>query len=200
MDYNQGIHPESGKTFFVEQDIIITPFWTEEYCQHLIDFSRNHSDKFSKDIEYLDVSQKTLGWFDLKLDFVDDIFFLPYLSHIKQHVLPILNQVYTPVIGDIGGWFFPYIIKYSEKKQRTDLHHDASMVTLNVKLNDDYQGCDLFFPRQNFNSKHIPVGHAMIWPSTVTHPHGATELESGEKFSFVSWSWPPQWERQGYNI
>ena len=200
MEYNQGIHAESGKTFSVEQDIIITPFWTDEYCRHLVEFAHRFNDKFSKDIEYLDISQKNLGWFDLKLDFVDEIFFIPYLTQIKAHILPILKEVYTPVIGDVNGWFYPYIIKYSEKKQSTDLHHDASMITLNIKLNDDYRGCDLFFPRQNFNSKNIPVGHAMIWPSTVTHPHGATELEQGEKYSFVSWSWPPQWEKQGYSI
>jgi hypothetical protein len=200
MVYNDGIHPESGKEFSVNQDIIITPFWTDEYCKYLVEFAQINADRFSKDIEYLDVSEKNLGWYDLKLDFIDQEFFYPYINHVSRDISPILKKVYTSAIGDIKGWFFPYIIKYTERSQRTDIHHDASMITLNIKLNNDYSGCELFFPRQKFNNSCVPIGHAVIWPSTVTHPHGASELVDGEKFSFVSWSWPPEWQKQGASI
>jgi len=197
MDYNLGIHFKSGKTYSVNHDIIITPFWTEEYCDFLIEISEKYTNNFSKNIKYLDSINNRLGWDDLKLDFIDELFYKPYVSHYKKDILPILKQVYTDTIGEISGWFYPYIIRYSEKNQMTNLHHDASTVTLNIKLNNDYEGCDLYFPRQNFSCQDIPIGHAIVWPSTVTHPHGSTRLISGKKYSFVSWSWPPQWTREG---
>jgi curved DNA-binding protein CbpA len=87
--------------------------------------------------------------------------------------------------------------KYDQIGQENNLHNDASLVTLNIKLNNDYQGCELLFPRQQFNSKDVPTGYAMIWPSVVSHPHVTTPLTLGRKLSIVSWTWPPEWSKTG---
>jgi len=197
FNYANGIHPESGKTYDVINDIIVTPLWTKEFCADLVNVAKHYSDRFSNDIKFTKESEKIIGWDDILVEQISPIFFQDFVRHYKQDICPILEKVYTKASSEIHGWFSPYIIRYDRKNQRTDLHHDASSITLNIKLNDDYTGCDLTFPRQQFNAKNIPVGYAMIWPSTVTHPHYSTPLVEGEKYSFVSWSWPPAWDPRG---
>lgn len=197
LDYDNGRHPDSGKLIHCYNDIIITPFWTDEFCKTLIDISKFYNEQFSNNIEFDRYSEKSLGWFDIRLDYLSPYFFEKYVNHYKRDIIPLLEKVFSNVSSEIDGWFSPYIIKYDEINQKSDLHSDISQITLNIKLNNDYEGCDLYFPRQDFNSKDIPMGYAMIWPSTVTHPHGSTPLIRGEKYSFVSWTWPPTWSENG---
>ena len=67
-------------------------------------------------------------------------------------------------------------------------HHDASLVTGSVKLNDEYTGGLLEFPRQGVSNKDIPIGKCLLFPGQVSHPHLSTELESGVKYSLTIWS------------
>jgi hypothetical protein len=82
-----------------------------------------------------------------------------------------------------------FLMKYSEDTQKTlGLHGDASLVTGSVKLNDDYEGATLIFPRQKVTNKDIPVGKMILFPSQVTHGHFVDELKSGTKYSATFWS------------
>ena len=67
-----------------------------------------------------------------------------------------------------------------------------SKVTLSVKLNNDYTGGEITFPRQNFTNKDIPVGCALFWPGDVTHPHKITPVVSGTKYTVVGFTLPTQ--------
>jgi predicted 2-oxoglutarate/Fe(II)-dependent dioxygenase YbiX len=58
---------------------------------------------------------------------------------------------------------------------------------IGVKLNDNYEGALLDFPRQNFTNAQLPVGSLLAWPSLVTHPHGSTPITSGVKYSLTIW-------------
>ncbi len=209
LDYNKGIHYKSGKQYDVIDDIIVTPFWTEEFCTNLIQIADFYSEYFRKEIAFKDKTDRYLGWHDLNLEHVSPIFFHEYTRHYKHHLTPILEQVFgvSPKqnfkdhtsfsFGHVTGWFSPFIIKYDQIGQSSSAHNDFSQFTLNIKLNNNYSGSELYFPRQNFSNKDIPVGHAVIWPSTVSHPHLATPLEHGTKYSFISWTWPPNWQKSG---
>lgn len=198
IDYNKAIDPRCGKEFYVHNDIIVTPFWTEEFCQLVIDLADMHHANFNKNIYFKGGTQgkKGIGWHDILLDSISQELFEEFVSQYKRMICPLIGEVYQS--GDpVTGWFSPYIIKYDEIGQENNLHNDASLITLNIKLNNDYTGCELIFPRQDFNSKVVPTGHAMIWPSTVSHPHVTTQLTSGRKLSIVSWTWPPEWTKTG---
>lgn len=195
LDYKR--HPLSGKTFECYKDIIITPFWPEDFCLEIINFADDYRNDFTNSISFTSASEKKIGWDDFDISKFDENFFQNYVRHFKQDIEPILQTVFTDTVGKISGWFPPYIIKYDQLGQKADVHNDVSHITFNVKLNNTYQGCDLYFPRQQFNCKDVSVGYAIIWPSTITHPHGSTELENGVKYSFVSWTWPPAWQRIG---
>jgi|TARA_Y100000034_G_scaffold131156_1_gene191300 hypothetical protein len=54
-----------------------------------------------------------------------------------------------------------------------------------VKLNNNFEGCETVFPRQEWNTKDLPVGHMVTFPGVITHPHYTTRLASGIKYSLV---------------
>jgi predicted 2-oxoglutarate/Fe(II)-dependent dioxygenase YbiX len=60
-------------------------------------------------------------------------------------------------------------------------------VSASIKLNDDYEGGVLEFPRQQFDNSSVAVGSLIAWPSLVTHPHASTPLQSGVKYSLTIW-------------
>jgi hypothetical protein len=82
-----------------------------------------------------------------------------------------------------------FTMRYSMDTQK-DLgwHTDASLVTGSVKLNDNYEGATLIFPRQEFTNIDVPVGHCILFPSDVTHGHYVDELQSGTKYSLTMWT------------
>jgi hypothetical protein len=198
IDFNKAVHPQCGKEFYVHNDIIVTPFWTEEFCQTIIDLADMYEADFKKNIFFKggDQSKTGIGWHDISLNKISTVLFEEFAKQYQTLICPLLSEVYQG--GDlITGWFSPYIIKYDMVGQQNNLHNDVSLITLNIKLNSDYEGCDLIFPRQDFNSRTVPTGYAMIWPSTVTHPHVTHPLISGRKLSLISWTWPPAWEKGG---
>jgi len=82
-----------------------------------------------------------------------------------------------------------FVMRYALDTQVSLANHcDASMVTGSVKLNDDYEGADLVFHRQNVSNKDVPVGRVILFPGQVTHGHECMELKSGVKYSLTMWT------------
>lgn len=81
-----------------------------------------------------------------------------------------------------------FVIKYEVGQQEElRMHHDVAQVSASIKLNDDYQGAELQFPRQNFSNRELKVGEMVAWPSLVTHPHCSAPIVSGVKYSATVW-------------
>ena len=80
-------------------------------------------------------------------------------------------------------------MKYSSDTQlKLGLHTDSSQITGSVKLNDDYTGAVLHWPRQGVSNKDIPVGKMIVFPGMVTHGHYVDPLTSGTKYSATFWT------------
>jgi predicted 2-oxoglutarate/Fe(II)-dependent dioxygenase YbiX len=89
---------------------------------------------------------------------------------------------------DYHGLRDAFIIRYALGEQENlRMHHDVAQVSASIKLNDDYEGAALEFPRQKFSTEYVPVGDLIVWPSLVTHPHECTQLLSGVKYSLTVW-------------
>jgi len=81
-----------------------------------------------------------------------------------------------------------FVIKYEVGQQEElRMHHDVAQVSASIKLNDDYQGAELEFPRQNFSNRDMKVGQMLAWPSMVTHPHRSAPITKGIKYSATVW-------------
>lgn len=53
-------------------------------------------------------------------------------------------------------------------------------------LNDNYEGGELYFPRQDRTIKGS-AGECVVFPSIYTHPHIAKEIKEGTKYTCVTW-------------
>lgn len=82
-----------------------------------------------------------------------------------------------------------FVIKYTTAQQASlPLHHDMSLISGAIKLNEGYEGGLLNFPRQNTDNSSLNVGDGVFWPAQVTHPHESLGLKSGTKYSLVLWT------------
>ena len=194
VDYTKAIHPKCGKEVQTYKDIVITPFYTEEFCDELVEMSEFYKKKFSTSVHYINNYTQKFGdspWNSLYFSRISHFLFEDFCKHYKKHICPVLEKHFYPEV--INGWFSPMIIKYSKKGQGIDLHYDTSLFTLNVKLNTNYEGCLVEFPRQKWNNKDIPKGWCFIFPSKATHPHTAHPLQSGTRYVLSSWTHPVSW-------
>ena len=108
-------------------------------------------------------------------------------EHWQDILNPIIERFWHPM--EMYGMRDAFVMRYAMNTQTSlALHNDASLVTGSVKLNDNYEGADLEFPRQKFSNKDIPVGKCILFPGQVSHGHTCTELKSGVKYSLTMWS------------
>lgn len=167
-----------GNFDVLENDMIICDFMTEEQCKRLITVAEMHGgfqsledDKFPAQ----EIRLKELGIWD------------ELCQYWKEEIYPIVEKYWHPL--EMYGMRDAFVMKYSMDTQRSlNLHNDASMVTGSVKLNDNYKGADLWYPRQQISNKDIPVGKMILFPGQVTHGHECTPLEDGIKYSLTMWS------------
>ena len=195
LDYQAGIHPDCGKKVKVHKDIIITPFYTAKFCDQLVKMSKFYNSKFSPYIVYgKDKTHEKTNespWDTLMFSRISPLLFEEFRDHYNKYICPILEKHFKPTT--IPGIFSPMIIKYSRKGQQVGLHNDTSEFTFNLKLNTNYEGSDLEFPRQNWTNKDVPKGWCYVWPSRVTHPHRSTPLIKGTRYVLTCWSHPVSW-------
>lgn len=194
FDFIKGIHPDSCTSFEVHQDIIVTPFYTKDYCYDLVTFFEENANRFraSNDVKYVNYS---IWMNEASMYFVQD-----YVDFVKDRVRPLVNNVYsvseweTPIFGASA----PFINRYRIGEQTAmDLHTDVSNITILIPLTDDHEGGEVVFPRQNFSTEGLDAGTALIFPGTITHPHYVTEVTKGTRYSQVGFTPPPSWKSDG---
>jgi GR25 family glycosyltransferase involved in LPS biosynthesis len=164
----------------VAQDIIETEFLSEEMCKKLIDIAESHGkweslygDKFPG--QELRIREISVGLFE-ELE-----------KALTKTFYPIIESYWRPT--QMYGLRDAFIIKYSPETQSSlACHNDASMVSGIIKLNDEYEGGDTYFYRQNFSNINTTVGNAIWWPGQVTHGHEGRKILSGTKYSLVLWT------------
>ena len=161
----------------VSQDIILIDFMSKDMCEKMISLAEERTFNVMEGdvVPSQDLRLKQIGEWE-KLE-----------KHWNESVYEVVYDYWTPC--HMYGLRDAFIIKYEMDKQRSlKLHTDASLVTGSVKLNDDYEGGILEFPRQGITNKDIPIGKCILFPGQVTHPHTSTELLSGVKYSLTIWS------------
>jgi len=161
----------------LSDDMLLIDFMSEDMCKKMISLSEKHTFKsLSYDkVKGQELRLKEFGlWDELE-------------EHWNTHIYPIVHDFWTPC--HMWGMRDAFLIKYEMDKQRDlPLHNDASLVTGSVKLNDDYEGGVLEFPRQKFSNKDIPIGKCILFPGQVTHGHLSTSITKGTKYSLTIWS------------
>lgn len=162
----------------LDRDMLLVDFMTPSMCEGMIraadacgEWGSLSYDKFPA----MEIRLKKLGMWELMEE------------HWKKVLFPVIEKHWYPM--EMYGLRDAFVMRYSLDTQRSlRLHTDASLVTGSVKLNDDYLGADLYFPRQNVSNRDIPVGKCILFPGQVTHGHTCTELTHGVKYSLTMWT------------
>ena len=170
--------PNYGDFNIIDKDMLLVKFMNQSQCERLIemaddvgDWKELPDDKFPAQ----EIRMKQLGLWD------------ELAAHWENHLYPVIEKYWHPI--EMYGLRDAFVMRYSTDTQTSlNLHHDASLVTGSVKLNEDYEGADLIFPRHNISNKEIPPGWCILFPGMVTHGHECTELTSGVKYSLTMWS------------
>ena len=175
---------ENPKTWDLGNDMYAVEFWKPEFCEALINIAENIEGGFQSQ-----PGDPVYGQ-EIRISRISDLFYLNYCQHWKRVISPFLEQkIGLPSDQWFVGWKVPFIIKYTMEGQRgLRPHADDSLYTGTIKLSHGYSGGELIYPRQQFTNKDTPVGTMILAPSAITHVHYSSELQSGTKYSFVSWT------------
>jgi len=167
-----------NKVDYLSEDMLVVDFMTQEQCERLIELADQNGgwgslsyDKFPAQ----EIRMKELGlWEELEKAWQD-------------YIVPTVEKYWKPL--EMYGLRDGFVMRYAMDTQtKLNLHHDASLVTGSIKLNDDYIGAELIYPRQSFSNKDIPVGKCILFPAQVTHGHECLPLVNGVKYSLTIWS------------
>lgn len=166
----------------LDADIICIPsLFTKEWCESLIKTceEENNWHQLPNDI----VPGQEIRLNSLKDKSFRQDFHTEYTNVIAPALERYWPKLKAPRVRDL------FVIKYQAGHQISlPLHHDMSMISAAIKLNDEYLGGALNFPRQGVTNESLNVGDAVFWPAQVSHPHESLPLESGTKYSLVLWT------------
>ena len=162
----------------VAQDILVTKLLTPAQCDDLIELSDKYGNWGSLEGDKFPAQEIRLK----QLGILGD-----YEAMWENHLAKICEKHWYPV--EYMGLRDAFTMRYAMDTQKSlGLHTDASLITGSVKLNDNYEGATLHFPRQEFTNLDVPVGSCILFPSQVTHGHFVDELTSGVKYSLTMWT------------
>lgn len=162
-------------------DVIQFPIVNEVFCDELINICESH-DNWSgatnndKRIGYENVPTNDIHLTQLNLHEDWNKFLLKYIAPIVSYRW---GSFKTSKLN-IG-----FIVKYDSEFKSLEPHHDSSSYTLNICLNDEFDGGEINFVKKNKTIKN-KKGYCIIHPGRITHYHEALPVENGNKYVFVS--------------
>ena len=159
----------------VAQDIWTAPFFSKTMCEEIVDLlETKYQENFVvQEGDYFPIPEIELENFDAVLMNATE-------QHYLNKIIRPLSDLYSLIAGPI---FYQYIFKICSSDE-FKIHHDRTKFTMTIRLNDDFEGGDLYFPRQNFSARNVPIGNILIWPGQVTHPYEITTVTKGNRYAY----------------
>ncbi len=163
----------------VADEVLDVPFWTPAFCATVIRAAEAVGAFAPNDDDPVPGHEVSLATISPKL-------FAMVEAHVGATVMAFVHERWPYV--DYHGLRDAFVIKYAMGAQtELRMHHDVAQLSGSVRLNAGYDGCRLEFPRQGYDNGGVPIGRMLVWPSMVTHPHRATPLTRGVKYSLTLW-------------
>ena len=182
---------ENRRLSFVEvaQDIICLPFLSGEMCQKIVIAADEHGgyQPYENDLK-----QNNAPGMEIRLPLISKTLGKMVRRHIQEVVLPVARKFWWPVnLNDEPRT--PFVLKCSTDGQPgMMLHHDSSVISFSIRLNTGYTGGELWFPRQRWTNRNVPVGSVVIFPGSITHVHGVRDVVSGRRYGITGWVGRPK--------
>lgn len=105
---------------------------------------------------------------------------------MKKYIKPFVKEKFNYNTKETN---INFIVKYSldkEGQRKLDPHHDSSTYTINVCLNNEFQGGGCRFVRQNYDICNKDIGSLILHPGKLTHYHQGLEIFEGTRYLLVS--------------
>ena len=176
---------EKPKLEEIGENILKINIFTEEFCNLIIEKCNNYGNWSKGGEQYFDkrISNienhptQDIHLHEINLDRV-----WGFIVH--RYISPLIYDYYKYSTKDIN---IAFVVKYSMEGQR-DLkpHHDASTYTVNICLNNNFQGGGCRFIKQNVDIVNMDIGSMIIHPGKLTHYHEGIPIISGERYILVS--------------
>jgi GR25 family glycosyltransferase involved in LPS biosynthesis len=176
---------ENPKLKEIGENILKINIFTEEFCNLVIEKCSNYGDWSKGGEQYFDkrISNienhptQDIHLHEINLDRV-----WGYIVH--KYISPLIWDYYKYSTKEIN---IAFVVKYSMDGQR-DLnpHHDASTYTVNICLNNNFEGGGCRFIRQNQSIINKDIGSMIIHPGKLTHYHEGIPITSGKRYILVS--------------
>jgi hypothetical protein len=160
-------------------EVYAVPFWTPRFCDTVIRAAEAIGAFEPQDDD-------PVPGHEISLAIISPRLFEQVEIDLGRRIWPQLQSVWPYI--DYHGLRDVFVIRYAMGEQEhLRMHHDVAQVSASAKLNDDYEGAVLDFPRQGLTNESLALGELIVWPSLVTHPHQATPLERGVKYGLTVW-------------
>ena len=163
----------------IADDLLVTPFWTPGFCSTVI--------RAAEAIGAFEPQpDDPVPGHEVSLAVLSPRLFEMVQQDIGMRIWPRLRTLWPYI--DYHGLRNVFVIRYAlGEQEHLRIHHDVAQVSGSVKLNDDYDGAELSFPRQGFDNSGCGIGELLAWPSLVTHPHQTEQLRRGVKYALTIW-------------
>ena len=160
-------------------DLVVVPFWNERFCRAIVRAAEAVG-------AFEPQPDDPIPGHEISLAAISPQLYAAVEHDLGVRIWPLLREVWPLV--DYHGLRDVFVIRYALGEQESlRLHHDVAQVSASVKLNENYRGGVLEFPRQGVSNEALEVGELLAWPSLVTHPHATSSLESGVKYALTIW-------------
>ncbi|MDP9464545.1 MAG: hypothetical protein M3P52_07975 [Actinomycetota bacterium] len=175
----QGAIDERAGVTEVAPDLLVVPCWTPQFCATVVRAAEAVG-------AFEHQPDDPVPGHEVSLAVISPRLFETVQEDFGMRIWPQLLTVWPYV--DYHGLRDAFVIRYAPGEQESmRVHHDVAQVSGSIKLNNDYSGAALVFPRQCFDNTEVGVGEMLVWPSLVTHPHEAAQLDSGVKYALTVW-------------
>jgi hypothetical protein len=176
--YDDAVDPSSSWSM-PAAEIVQIPFWTPELCASIIRLAEA-AEAWDRD------EDDPVPGVEVSLSALSPRLVGHLRVHVDERVRPVLRSVW-PEMAETE-LHDAFVIRYAPGPHgELRLHHDVAQISGSVRLNAGYRGGRLEFPRQGWDNGDVPVGHLVVWPSLVTHPHQSTPVTAGVKYGVTLW-------------
>lgn len=164
------------------------PLFSQEFCEQLVTLceqlgewspgKNNHYDPRLGNNAYENVPTQDIHLKQLNFDKI-------WEQIIFKYIAPIAELLYNDY--QTKGTNINFVVKYSlEGQKELKPHHDGSTYTINIALNNDFEGGGCRFIRQKVDHVNKEIGTATIHPGKLTHYHKGLPITSGKRYILVS--------------
>ena len=155
----------------INNDTIEFPVFTKKFCSDIINLA--------EDNDWFDLSNQPL----LSLGLNET-----YDKVLQQFIYPVLNWFWELEDNTWTNLKSKNTVTKNtlESSKNLKLHHSNSEIVLNVKLNDNFIGGEIYIPKHKISTNPKKEGNVICFPGGITYKYSNRPIEEGTQYTLTS--------------